>query len=361
VSLSATQEQTLSALLDGLNYLGRSESWIAGRLVGWWGAEGLKTCKPAHLADEQPLQGELVPVACAVAPSQYTGKRRWLEALTDSSRDVVKDRRSGPLLLRSVTYELEKDALTTWLRPKRGTTNRAYSGITLAMRAKVLPMATESVRVAELFRDALISHISKTLLRRVPGWVHGKDGNGEPERGHPHMFILPQADRMGRIDRLLIFLGDGEFEHWELDAIESLPLRWLGDPVATRIRFFGVSNHPRYRPPTQILQSTTPFVTVRHWRKRRGTFEQFLIADVLRECRNHGLPEPVEVQPVTHLLNADLPVHYRRKRRDDPSRPGYAFTLRFHEPVPAPFSLGYGCHFGLGQFGPSSSMGGTDA
>ena len=43
-------------------------------------------------------------------------------------------------------------------------------------------------------------------------------------------------------------------------------------------------------------------------------------------------------------------VEFRRNRKDDAPRPGYGFRLEFDEPVPAPFSLGYGCHYGLGQF-----------
>ena len=43
-------------------------------------------------------------------------------------------------------------------------------------------------------------------------------------------------------------------------------------------------------------------------------------------------------------------VEFRRNRKDDTPRPGYGFCLEFDEPVPVPFSLGYGCHYGLGQF-----------
>jgi CRISPR-associated protein Csb2 len=41
---------------------------------------------------------------------------------------------------------------------------------------------------------------------------------------------------------------------------------------------------------------------------------------------------------------------FRRNRESDPVRAGNAFRLHFEEPVAAPFALGYGCHFGLGQF-----------
>jgi len=46
-------------------------------------------------------------------------------------------------------------------------------------------------------------------------------------------------------------------------------------------------------------------------------------------------------------------VEYRRNRKEDPVRPGYALKLTFAEPVLAPFAIGYAAHFGLGQFRPA--------
>ena len=46
-------------------------------------------------------------------------------------------------------------------------------------------------------------------------------------------------------------------------------------------------------------------------------------------------------------------IEYRRSRKDEAPRPGYAFRLVFDEPVATPFSIGYGAHFGLGQFAPA--------
>jgi hypothetical protein len=36
-------------------------------------------------------------------------------------------------------------------------------------------------------------------------------------------------------------------------------------------------------------------------------------------------------------------------------RPGFALRLTFPEPVMVPFAIGYGAHFGLGQFAPDES------
>jgi CRISPR-associated protein Csb2 len=100
---------------------------------------------------------------------------------------------------------------------------------------------------------------------------------------------------------------------------------------------------------TRSVKSSTPFVPPRHWRKGRDR-EEFVAEEVRRECRNHGIEaavtgiEHVEMPPPFHVTE------YRRNRKDDPVRPGYALRLTFDAPVSVPFAIGYGAHFGLGQF-----------
>jgi CRISPR-associated protein Csb2 len=73
--------------------------------------------------------------------------------------------------------------------------------------------------------------------------------------------------------------------------------------------------------------------------------------EVRRECRNHGLREPRVVERTAHPQRGLFEwVEFRRNRKDEPPRPGYGFRLEFDKDVPTPFTLGYGCHYGLGQF-----------
>ena len=93
---------------------------------------------------------------------------------------------------------------------------------------------------------------------------------------------------------------------------------------------------------------------------RRQGFDGFDLNDdepfneqVRRECGYHRIgtaPYRVEVLDVIPGL-FDL-VEYRRNRKEDSIRPGYALRLTFQERVLAPFAIGYGAHFGLGQFRP---------
>jgi CRISPR-associated protein Csb2 len=104
------------------------------------------------------------------------------------------------------------------------------------------------------------------------------------------------------------------------------------------------------RVPATIVVSTTPFCPALHWRKGRGDYWEFMADEIRRECRNHGLKEPRSVERLSNPTGLFEWVEFRRNRKGDAPRPGYGFRLEFDEPVPAPFSLGYGCHYGLGQF-----------
>jgi CRISPR-associated protein Csb2 len=101
---------------------------------------------------------------------------------------------------------------------------------------------------------------------------------------------------------------------------------------------------------TEVV-SKTPFVTARHMRRGRD-LSRFLEDEVRRECHNQGFEQPGEVERLSKMNGLFDIVEYRRNRRNDPVQPGYAFRLRFERPVLTPFALGYGCHYGLGQFRP---------
>ena len=70
-----------------------------------------------------------------------------------------------------------------------------------------------------------------------------------------------------------------------------------------------------------------------------------------RECGNHGITAPIaRVEQIDEMPSQFHVSEYRRNRKDDPVRPGHALRIIFEEEVMAPFAIGYGAHFGLGQF-----------
>lgn len=341
--LTVEQRSLLEELLAGLNYLGRSESWIAARLGT---RSGGYPCRPLPPGPKD----EGTYVACPIGAHEYRGKRKWLDAIAYSSSEVLKEKLSGPPAMRSVLYSMERGALATWLPSWRKPGGRVSAAV-LDLHAPVLPRITDAVWIAERFRGRLMRYFENRGLP-IPPLVHGKGKDGRPSTSHKQLFILPQADKLGRIDSLYILTKheDGfDADNASLrDAIAAVKgLAWMDEIRLTPV-WTGSAGDRTFRKPSRIVTSFTPFVTIRHWRKGRGTFDEFMKREVLRECEHHGLPRP-RVEPM-ELACGIHPVKFRKYRGGDPSRPGFSFRLEFDEPVPSPFSLGYACHFGLGQF-----------
>ena len=351
VELSDGQRETLTKLLGSLNYVGRSESWVEAKLYDGEFA-GSVLCEPLGNSE---AGGEAIAVACAMPPTDYQETRPWLEAIAYSTAEFQKDRRSSPPAMRLVQYGRPPGALMTRVpkQPKGHATGT--QAVVLGLDAKVLPLATSTIEVAEQIRVRLMG-IHKRLMGdplKVSSKFSGKDQAGNPLKNHRHAFILPRANERGRIDRVLLYTRDEKgFDQNELRAILQVDKLYGKTDEAIRAvaTWRGSAGDPGVRPGAAVAVSATPFAPVRHWRKGRGSYEEFLAEEVRRECRNHGMADPVKVTLLEKSTGLFEWIEFRRNRKDDSPRPGYGFRIEFAEPVPAPFSLGYGCHFGLGQF-----------
>jgi CRISPR-associated protein Csb2 len=103
-------------------------------------------------------------------------------------------------------------------------------------------------------------------------------------------------------------------------------------------------------------RSRTPFVLVRHPRRGKDT----PVDQLTRELTARGFPVPKDITLVPsarlanpHAGDAGLTrwVEFKVTRRGRSHPPGaFGFELVFGEPVQGPMLLGYGCHYGLGQF-----------
>ena len=351
-NLLLTQEQAelLGRLLGSLNYMGRSESWIDARLHDGPVSEGLR-CEPVAESSEG---GDVVPIACAVPPDAYSEKRPWLEALAYSTAEFLKDRRSLPPAMRIVPYVRPANAVMAVV-PRPARKHVGVQMVMLSLNATVLPLVTATVEIAEEVRRRLMG-IHKGLMEdatKVSPKFSGKTAEGIPLQGHQHAFILPLGNGRGRIGRILIHTrapeGFGSDEVRAILRMTQLRGRQTDEPIRVMaIQRADTGSDLRKRGTT--LVSATPFCPARHWRKGRGEYAAYLQGEICRECLNHGLPAPQTVQMLESAPGLFEWVEFRRNRKEDESRPGYGFRLQFDQPVPAPFSLGYGCHFGLGQF-----------
>jgi CRISPR-associated protein Csb2 len=352
LDLGEGDRQTLDLLLANLNYLGRSESWVRAEV--WDGpCEAPFEAWAAEAAGETE---ELTSVACAIPAEEHKGKQSWAEALTFSTGDMLKQRASSPPLLRHVRYAVPKDAIA--VDPRRKPLVRAGSvyAVVLGLDATVLPLVTTTLEVAEQVRVRLMGAHKRRQgddESKVSPLFSGKTADGQKRLDHGHVYILPRGDQRGRIDNILIVSPRRAFEEDELDAVRGVrelyqrdgrPLvrcvvTWQG-PLGAAAQFKGACT----------VESATPFVPPRHCHKGRD-YAQFVRDEVRRECRNHGISaEPVEIEMLKGIRGLFDVVEYRRNRKDDPVRPGHALRLKFAVEVRVPFAIGYGAHFGLGQF-----------
>lgn len=357
LDLSPNYRHVLHRLLKNLNFLGRSESWVDAEL-----STAPHTRVNCDTAERAEYTGDLTPVACAAPVSAHKGKGTWFDGLTYSTFDLWKQKASSPPLLRNPQYVLRGDAIVfdPISSPKRR--DFQVQAVILSLDATVLPLITATLEVAEQIRVRLMgAHKRRAGADRVSPVFSGKAEDGSKRLDHGHVYILPlacrEAGKESRIDRVLILNPLRPFTTDELDAIRGVRKLWQGDGrphVHCVVTWQGAAGMSPERKKVAAVISTTPFVPSHHWRKGRD-FEQFLRAQVRRECEYHRVGAvPCEIEQV-RLPGPFEIVEYRRNRKEDPVRPGYALRLTFGQPVLAPFAIGYGSHFGLGQFSADES------
>lgn len=354
IALDPEVRRALETLLANLNYLGRSESWVSARL---W-EEAVPDGTVCDVVERSSTSGDLVSVACTLPPAEYQGKPAWADALTFSTANLLKQKISAPPLLKHVRYVLSTEAVQTDPIVRRQPARAQVQAVMLGLDSTVLPLVTATLPVAEQIRVRLMGAHRRRMgdATKISPTFSGKAPDGGKRLDHGHVYILPLAaedpNRQGRIDRILIVKPDGSFVLDELDAIRGVRQLWQSDgrpDVRCVMTWQGTLADSKQFPNSRVVVSATPFVPPRHWRKGRDP-EQYLKSEVARECKNHGFSEPLSVDRTDTRLGPFDVVEYRRNRKDDPVRPGFALRLTFSQPVRTPFTIGYGAHFGLGQF-----------
>jgi CRISPR-associated protein Csb2 len=226
--------------------------------------------------------------------------------------------------------------------------------VLLGLDSTVLPLVTTTLEVAEQIRVRLMGAHKRRIGGDESGvspLFSGKAADGTKRLDHGHVYILPLGNSEGRINRVLIRSPLYPFSPDELEAVRGVRKLWQRDgrpDVQCVVTWQGALDRGVEEPATAV-SSATPFVPPRHWRKGRD-FEEFLTEEVCRECRNHRLEEPVKIERLDPMRGLFHEVEYRRNRKDDPVRPGYSLRLTFLREVATPFAIGYGAHYGLGQF-----------
>ncbi len=424
LDLPSAQRDALNHLLPLLGTLGRAESWCEGRLISE--ETDLKTinCTPSS---DQPSE-EVVRVL-GVDPTKafqnnkfYTLAKKQpqkggpkYERNSHSAYDpdwhlcmetlwLHEQRLSIPPGAKWLSYERKSDALA---QPKsRIGVLRARPKMQVArfaLDSAVLPLTTDTIRVAEAARVALMSQYGwLTKVGDVKGKSRifsGKEIDGTPITGHRHCYFLPTSESLenqqrGRIDHLTLYTADG-FEPNELRAIDRLrQIRMRdrqdsGHPLGVVLLGVGVSSEFQPGPIRAFDEwlSATPFVAPRHPKTRgplkntdkgNSDISRFLISQMWEELKHHlqrsASKQSIDSVEIELLRDDDgntrrwCPIYktfrersiefnrFRQKHSDDGGRrPAAFFRLKFQEPVSGPLALGHSSHFGLGLFLPVDS------
>ena len=217
-----------------------------------------------------------------------------------------------------------------------------------------LPSARIGHQVAERARRATLGRARMMYgADGIPTALSGHDVLADaPAKEHRHAFWLPEdTDGDGRIDHVTVYAQamDGA----ALAALLAADIAIFSQREHWRGACHWIGRHDDDDAPTPLLGAALAWVSVapyyRPWHAKPGFSQDDMIR---RECHGRGLPPLVDVD----LIASGVPPPRWRWRDSAPigDARGTGWRLRFDTPVRGPLALGYGCHFGLGLFGPES-------
>jgi len=410
VPLDEQEVAELDQLAAGLNYLGRSESWVEASLV-YGETAGPFDVRPGEAADCPGPGWEQVALLAPAAAHDYAAWRAAAVAAAEAALPA-SDARGRPVAAAKRRKEIEAierahpsdlvaclQAETSWLqrlgwsqppgsrkllywrradslvtappRPERRVARaEPVTCMLLAVasasgRNNTLPRVERALAQGELLHRALVENASRIGGHSIV--LTGRDAQRRPlalPHQHAHLLHL-DLDGDGHLDHVLIWAPMGLDAHAQA-AVRATRRTYTKDGTEPlRLALAGAGElHELLAPsaPAQALGriataskswlSAAPFVPPRHLKARgRHTLE----AQVHAELAVRGLPEParVDVLDPRQCETARLLRHHVRRRRAGPSPAvdvGFALRIAFDAPVAGPVCLGYASHFGLGRF-----------
>jgi len=316
-ALSDASAAVLDRLLNGLNYLGRAESWCAARRLS---ADEVARLPPADCgpavglvvgADDEPVR-----VLCPDPASMFLADRNP-KTVTESGRGRGKVRTEVGVYdpdwhLCIETAHIHEHRWSdvpgarwvTYLRPARcfnpqsavpdgnAVDARRPTVARFILDSNVLPLLRETLPLAERVRGALMGCHRKAVGLRIGEEIakddprgrsktfSGKDRDGTPLRDHRHACYLPtDEDGDGRIDHVTVYAREG-FDADEVAAFTALRNLAFGEGDPLRLMLLGIGDRADLRRSTTapdlfgescVWESATPFVPARH-PKTRGRF-----------------------------------------------------------------------------------------
>ncbi len=364
VELGIEERDALASACSGVTYLGRAESWC--RLAA---VDGVPECDPdlkhVDLVHRGTTSG---PEARRLGVAADCRGRGLLAALAVTTADTRKARRVVPAGAVWLDYRFETGfglapTLQERAERQRSTTVGPQGVLRFAVDGRapgVLPAVTETLALAETFRNAAMKAYSARWDGEVaPSLLSGKVDD-KPGEGHEHAFFLPvDLDDDGRIDHVDVYLPSGA-DHRTFVALTSVD-RLYDWRLGREETFYATYLGPAAPSTGRVWRSITPFVLGAHPRTRGSEQRRARYApssQIARAIEAQDLPRAdVEIwgeASVRHSRGgATALAAFRLRRKTDRSiGVPLGVTLRFSQEVSGPLALGRYAHFGLGQFRP---------
>ncbi|EIT71382.1 MULTISPECIES: type I-U CRISPR-associated protein Csb2 [Hydrocarboniphaga] len=405
LELASPQLELLDTLLEHLGYLGRAESWVHAFRKSQ--VEDDYNCKPIELGSGGE---EIVDLMLPRRPADYVefrssrfaeaglvpdtrgrmpkldGVRRklvgtlpedWLDAVSVDTGTLKSAGWNTPPGSRQVRYGRPAHVLETIGRSAGGkrthsniddTRNPALTIARYALYGKPLPRIEDAIRIGEAAR---LAAMQITKPESLPAEL---SGHNLPDGScHGHAFWLPEdADRDGFIDHLIVHAPDGLSDR-SLRVLNELRQIRRGEQDMLQLMLEGIGSAKLfaaatpYVAPGTVWESATPYLFPWHLKPRelrsREAKEAAVEVQIRREWEarfgSHAVIERIEFMPTVKLKGGkrlhSLQFHRFRKKKTEVMQPdtyGQLLRLYFSKPMQGPIALGFGCHFGLGLFGP---------
>lgn len=409
VDLPEDSRSLVGELVSGLDYLGRSESWVEGKVIeaGQFLEANAWPCR-----SEEPFPGPAFEQVLVTASEPAGHFEVWCEeervrieethtrvkgrakkaiqmrqealdrvpaGLVDALQwDTTRWRKAGwgqPPGSRRVLYWRRRDALEVGppVKPRRLHGERVDC-VLLALASKsrnrsALPTVARTLPQAEHMHRQLVSLVGRGQRVDCPE-LTGRDSTGNVLSGHPHVRVLPlDLDGDQHLDHVLLWAREGlggaaqkaarSLFRTPQKGADDLHVSMVGAGELASLRGLpeelrgGVERMLGPREGANRWITRTLYVPPRHL-KARG--RSGLAGQIAEELRSLGFPEPSEVLQLSWRdARADLRLRHsilrrREGRPQPPNATGLLVRLQFDRLVRGPICIGYGSHFGLGQF-----------
>ncbi|HEY0322043.1 MAG TPA: type I-U CRISPR-associated protein Csb2 [Pyrinomonadaceae bacterium] len=368
--LNEKEREALAKLLAALGTFGRAEAWCEAELLSEEEARSLTaTPSDATRLNSQPFTANDslagLETMRLLLPDAQANADQLFEMLKIETATMRQQKHLEPEGSCWVTYTRPQNILQPRRsKPINAKRERRYTVARFALSSSVLPLVTDAMPFAETARFALSRCRAGNSYSPA---LTGKGGDGVPLAGHEHAhFFVTDEDEDGRLDHLTVYAPCG-FNRDDVGALGQLPpIKRYKNLPKVRTVLLGLGEKGDFKDAlifrsAKRWRSMTPFSLPRFANRGGGKPPRprdLPEAQLTRELRNRGLPEPVKIIRVDSYRTDKRPpfrwleFHTRRLRKETEGHGLAGFEIEFLEPVAGPIALGFGCHFGLGLFAP---------